>query len=124
MKRNFVLFTILCFCFACKQEGTADKKSKEIDYDAMSVAVCNCYVNSGLDDLNKQLSQLQDRDAPHDEMKKLTESAEQHYVKMKNCIDSVELKFGRFDKNEHVDKAEAAMKKNCPQLAPFFEELK
>jgi CRISPR/Cas system CMR-associated protein Cmr5 small subunit len=124
MKRNILLCTILFIGFGCKQDGTNDKKSKEIDYDAMSVAVCNCYVNSGLDELNNQLSQLQDRDAPHDEMKKLTESAEQHYVRMKNCIDSVELKFGRFDKNEHVEKAEAAMKKNCPQLAPFFDELK
>ncbi len=124
MTRIILFSTIALLICACKQDGPAGKKSKELDYDAMSLAVCNCYVNSGLEDLNNQLSKLQDTDAPRSDMKKLTESAEIHYVRMKNCIDSVELKFGKFDQNENVQKAEEAMKRNCPQLAPFFDDLK
>jgi hypothetical protein len=123
--RIFIKYLVILIVFAsCKHETNNSQKKKEIDFDAVSIAVCNCYVNSGLNSLNEELSALQEKDAPREDMKKLTEKAEVLYTKMKSCIDSVESKYGKIDSDDNKQKAENALKKNCPQLAPFYDDIK
>jgi len=124
MKKSTFLALFCLWIFACKQDNNSTQKKKEIDFDNMSNSVCNCYVNSGLNELNEELSKMQEKETPRDEMLKLTQKAEVLYVKMKNCIDSVEQKFGKIESDENKLKAEAALKKNCPQLAPFYDDIK
>lgn len=124
MKKS-IFWSLLClWIISCKQDNNSTQKKKEIDFDNMSNAVCNCYVKSGLNELNESLSKMQESETPREEMLKLTQKAELLYVKMKNCIDSVELKFGKIESDDNKMKAEAALKKNCPQLAPFYDDIK
>lgn len=111
MKKTFwALLTVVLFA-AC---GGGDQK----DYDQMAKDLCSCM--RPLADMNQKIKELVE-EGKTDEVTKLFADVERIAAEGEACATSLEGKYGAVE-GESEQKASAALKKHCPDIATLLEQ--
>lgn len=112
MKKIFFALMILMVFGACKQGG--DKTN----YDQMAKDLCSCM--RPLAEVNEQIKSLV-KEGKTSEVAELFTEVEKIASEGEACAQSLEEKYGMVE-GESEQKATAALKKNCPDIAQMLEQ--
>lgn len=112
MKNIFFVLMVMISFAACKSSG--DKTN----YDQMATDLCTCM--RPLADMNEKIKVLI-KEGKTDEVAALFADVERIASEGEVCAKSLEEKYGLVE-GESEEKATAALKKNCPDIAQMLEQ--
>lgn len=113
MKKLILPFLAILLLAACKNTSKDTK-----DYNQMAIDLCNCM--RPLADMNQQIKSLV-REGKTQEVADLFAEVERIAAEGETCATSLEEKYGVVE-GASEEKATAALKKNCPDIAAMLEQ--
>ena len=117
MKKLLLPLLVFTLFAACKNTNQHKNQSDKKDYNQMAIDLCNCM--RPLADMNEQIKSLI-QEGKTQEVADLFSKVEQIAAEGEACATSLEEKYGVVA-GESEQKATAALKKNCPDIAAMLE---